>query len=102
MSKKLQSEFAPKFKIGAKVRVKHGFMDVDYPDMPMGGWAGTVKDVQGSDTFTVRWSKETLEAIHPVFLKRCEIDGLDAEEYVLTGDDLEPDTGSPLMASFPI
>ena len=48
MSKKLQSEFAPKFKIGDKVRVKHEFMDVDYPDMPMGGWAGTVKDVQGS------------------------------------------------------
>ena len=52
MSKKLQSEFAPKFKIGDKVRVKHGFMDVDYPDMPMGGWAGTVKDVQGSDTLS--------------------------------------------------
>jgi len=101
MSKKLQSEFAPKFKIGDKVRVKHGFMDVDYPDMPMGGWAGTVKDVQGSDTFTVRWSKETLEAIHPVFLKRCEIDGLDAEEYVLTGDDLEPDTDSPLIIEQP-
>ena len=37
-----------------------------------------------------------MAAIHPVFLKRCEIDGLDSEEYALTGDDLEPDTGGPL------
>ncbi len=96
MAKKSHSDFAPKCKIGDKVRVKHGFMDVDYQDMPLGGLAGTVTDVQGSDTFTVRWSKKTLEAIHPVFLKRYEIDGLDAEEYVLTGDDLEPDTGGPL------
>ncbi len=86
MAKKSHSEFAPKYKIGDKMRVKHGFMDVDYPDTPLGGWAGTVTDVQGSDTCTVRWSKRTLEAIHPVFLKRCEIDGLDGEEYVLTGE----------------
>ena len=96
MAKKSKPHFAPKLKIGDKVRVKHGFMDVDYPDMPLGGWAGAVTDVDGTDTFTVRWSKETLKAIHPVFLKRCEIDGLDPEEYVLTGDDLEPDTGGPL------
>ena len=38
----------------------------------------------------------TMASIHPVFKQRCEIDGLDAEEYVLTGDDLEPDTGGPL------
>jgi hypothetical protein len=96
MAKLKKSEFPVKFKVGDKVRVRHGFMDVDYPDMPMGGWAGTVTDVDGTDSFTVRWSKETLKAIHPVFLKRCEIDGLDSEEYVLTGDDLVPDTGGPL------
>ena len=87
---------AAPFRVGDKVRVKHGFMDVDYPDMPLGGWAGTVTEVQGDDTFTIRWSKQTLASIHPVFKQRCEIDGLDAEEYVLTGDDLEPDTGGPL------
>jgi hypothetical protein len=76
-------------------------MDVDYPDMPMGGWAGTVTDIDGTDTFTVRWSKKTMEAIHPVFRKRCEIDGLDPEEYVLTGDDLEPETGGPLNIDQP-
>jgi hypothetical protein len=96
MAKKRRPAIPVTFKIGDKVRVEHGFMDVDYPDMPLGGWAGTVTEVQGTDTFTVRWSKATMEAIHPVFKNRCEIDGLDAEEYVLTGDDLEPDTGGPL------
>ena len=91
-----ESDFSPKFKVGDNVRVKHGVKDVDYPDMPMGGWAGTVIDVQGGDTFTLRWSKETLAAIHPVFKRRCEKEGLDLEEYTLTGDDLEPDTGGPL------
>jgi hypothetical protein len=91
-----ESDFSPKFKVGDKVRVKHAVKDVDYPDMPLGGWAGTVIEVSGSDAFTIRWSKETLAAIHPVFKKRCEKEGLDLEEYVLTGDDLEPDSGGPL------
>jgi hypothetical protein len=90
-----ESDFSPEFKVGDKVRVKHGVKDVDYPDMPMGGWAGAVIEVQGSDTFTLRWTDETLAAIHPVFKKRCEKDGLELEIYTLTGDDLEPDIGAP-------
>jgi hypothetical protein len=101
MAKRTKTEFPVKFKIGDEVRVKHGFMDVDYPDMPMGGWAGNITVVDGTDTFTVRWSKETMESVHPVFIRRCEIDGLDPEEYVLTGDDLEPDTGGPLNIEQP-
>lgn len=89
-------DFPVKFKVGDKVRVKHGTKDVGYPDMPLGGWAGIVIEVSGGDTFTVRWSKETLAAIHPVFKKRCEKDGIDLEEYALTGDDLVPDSGAPL------
>jgi hypothetical protein len=89
------------FKVGDDVRVKHGVEDVDNPDMPLGGWAGTVTEVQEADTFTVRWTKETMEAIHPVFKQRCEIDGLDPEEYALTGDDLKPDTGGPLDIEHP-
>ena len=101
MTRRKKKPAIARFKIGDKVRVKHGFMDVDYLDMPLGGWAGTITELQGADTFTVRWSKATTEAIHPVFKQRCEIDGLDPEEYVLTGDDLEPDTGGPLQIEQP-
>ena len=89
------------FKVGDKVRVKHGVEDVDYPDMPLGGWAGTIDEVCGADAFSVRWTEETMESIHPVFKQRCEIDGLDPEEYVLAGDDLESDPGGPLKIEQP-
>jgi hypothetical protein len=99
---KRKKNIAPaQFKIGDKVRVKYGVEDVDYPDMPLGGWAGKIDEIQGADSFSIRWSKETMEAIHPVFKQRCEIDGLDPEEYVLTGDDLEPDVGGPLNIEHP-
>ena len=93
--------FPPKFQVGDKVRVKPGITDVEYPDIPLGGWAGTVSEIDGADTFTVRWSKETLKAIHPVVKRRCEKDGVDWESYALTGDDLEPDPGGPLSMEHP-
>lgn len=64
------------FKVGDRVRVKHGIRDADYPDMPLGGWTGAISQVHDNGMYTVRWSKETLEAIHPVFKKRSEKDGL--------------------------
>ena len=85
-----------KFKVGDKVRVKHGVRDTDYPDMPLGGWAGTITEVQEDGMYTVRWSKETLANIHPVVKKRSEKDGTVLEEYWLRDYDLEPDPGGPL------
>ncbi len=84
-SKKRNPLTSPIFKAGDKVRVKRGVEDVDYSDMPLGGWAGTVTRIDGADTFTVRWTEQTMMAIHPIFKQRCEIDGLDVEEYVLAG-----------------
>ena len=66
MPKRTKKQAAPsKFKVGDKIRVKHGVKDVDYPDMPLGGWTGAVIEVVGDDTFTVQWSDETLAVIHP-------------------------------------
>ena len=90
-----------KFKVGDKVRVKHSVKDVDYPDMPMGGWAGTISEADEHGNYTVRWSKETLAEIHPVVKKRCEKDGLVLAEYGLAEDELEPDPGGPLKIEQP-
>ena len=84
-----------------KVRVKHGITDVEYPDMPMGGWAGTIHEIHDDGMYTVRWSQETLAAIHPVFKKRCERDGMAVEEHWLADDDLELDEGGPLDIEHP-
>jgi len=87
---------AVKFQIGDKVRVRRGVMDSDFPDMPLGGWAGTITEIHDKGMYTIRWSQETLAAIHPVFKARCEKDGLELDQYWLGTDDLEPDTGGPL------
>jgi hypothetical protein len=100
--KKVRKPPAPaKFVTGDRVRVKHGIRDTDYPDMPLGGWVGTIHEVHKRRMYTVRWSSETLAAIHPVVKKRCERDGTAVEEYWLGEDDLEPDAGGPLNIEHP-
>ena len=104
MSKRKKKPAArPKFAVGDKVRVKHGIKDVDYPDMPLGGWAGTVFQIEKRDPrmHLVRWSEETLASIHPVFKQRCERDGTDVEEYWLEEGNLELDPGGPLVIEHP-
>ena len=84
-----------KFKLGDRVRVKPGIRDDDHPDIPLGGWAGTISEVHKRGMYSVRWSQETLASIHPIYRKRCAIDGTVLEEYWLGEDDLEPDPGGP-------
>ena len=36
----------PRFRVGDKVRVKTGVIDPDFPDIPLGGWTGTVTEVE--------------------------------------------------------
>ncbi|MCS7469125.1 hypothetical protein NZK35_20930 [Stieleria sp. ICT_E10.1] len=75
---------------------KHGVKDQDYPDIPIGGWAGSIVEVADDGIYTVRWSDETLASIHPVFKQRCEKDGLEFDRYWLDESDLELDNGDPL------
>lgn len=96
MPTKRKNSSAILFGPGDKVRVRRGVKDVDYPDMPLGGWAGTIAEVHDDGMYTVRWSSQTMESIHPVFKKRCEKDGLVFDQYSLSTDDLEPDPGGPL------
>ena len=84
-----------KFNVGDLVRVKHGVTDVDYPDIPMGGWVGRVSKT-GSGMHLVRWSVETLQNVHPVYRKRCEREGADIRKYSMKEDDLEPAPNEPL------
>lgn len=89
------------FKTGDVVRVRHGVRDTDYPDMPLGGWTGNVVEVYDDLMYMIKWSKETLASIHPVFKARCERDGLTFDQYCLGEDDLELDSGGPLNIEQP-
>lgn len=90
-----------RFKVGDRVWVRHGVVDTEYPDMPLGGWAGTIAEVHRRGMYTVHWGRETLASIHPVYKKRCERDGTMLEEYWLADSDLEPDPGGPLCIEHP-
>ena len=93
-----KDESAPsRFEPGAKVRVKQGVRDPDFADIPLGGWAGTIKEVlraEGETTFLVAWNRATLQGMHPIHRKRCERDGLELESMWLAEDDLELDDGT--------
>jgi len=92
-----------KFTLNDAVRVRSGVTDPDFPDTPLGGWAGKIVEVQSGSppTCLIRWNQSTLASIHPVYRKRCERDGLTFEEMWLGEDDLEPDTGETVTLEQP-
>jgi hypothetical protein len=93
-----------RFRVGDKVRVKSGVMDPDFEDIPLGGWAGTIKKIETSgDPITVEivWDKRTLAGMHPVYRLRCERDDLEMETMYLDEEDIERDDGTPFLMEQP-
>lgn len=90
----------PQFAVGDRVRVKPGVVDPEYPDMPMGGWLGTVSQVEEA-AYLVQWSEATLAAVHPIYHKRCQQDGVDFQHMWLQAEELELDPGEPLCIQQP-
>jgi hypothetical protein len=87
----------PRFTVGTSVRVKAGTKDPDYVDIPLGGWAGKVLDVDhrgGTRSYLIEWDRHTLEEMHPIYRKRCDRDDLEVERAWLDEDDLEPSNGA--------
>jgi Calcium binding len=93
-----------KWAAGTHVRVKSGTTDPDYPDIPLGGWAGTIQEVDqrlSSPMYLIVWNKHTLNQMHPVYRNRCERDGLELESMWLDEKDIEPDTDLAAMIELP-
>src|SRR5438067_989479 len=97
MSRPKKPSDSARLQIGAKVRVKSCVRDPDFPDIPLGGWAGTVKEVEraeGEVTYLIAWDRATLRDMHPIYKKRCERDGLELDSMWLGDEDLEPSDGT--------
>jgi hypothetical protein len=90
-----------RFAVGCLVRIKPGVIDPEYPDMPLGGWLGTIAEVQ-EESYLVRWSEATLQAVHPTYHERCERDGVDFSGMWFQAEELEADPGEPLSIEPPI
>ena len=93
----------PKFSVGDAVRVKRGVADPNFDDIPIGGWAGRITEMQylNPPMYLIRWDQHTLNNIHPIYRNRCERDGFDIEEMWLAENDLEPGTGDPVPIEQP-
>ena len=93
----------PKFALADAVRVKAGVLDPDYPDIPLGGWRGTITQIWPvtPPLYRVRWDRQTMEGMPPVYRKRCVRDGFVLEEIWLSESDLEADRGEPLAMEQP-
>jgi hypothetical protein len=95
---------SPRFRVGEKVRVKLGVIDPDFSDIPLGGWSGTVKEVEQAEndiTYDIKWDKKTLNGMHPIYRKRCERDDLELQSMWLGEEDIEPDDGTPVPMEQP-
>src|SRR5215218_531721 len=94
----------PRFRVGDEVRVKPGVSDPDFPDMPLGGWTGTVTEIiehEGQVNCVFELDERTLASLHPTFKRRSEIDGLDIGFMGVSQEDIEPDDGTLLPIEQP-
>jgi len=78
-------------------------MDPDYPELPLGGWRGRIIQIQErqNTNYLVRWSRETLQNIHPVYREQCERDDVCLDQVWLVAEDLERDLGGKLSLEHP-
>ncbi len=89
----MSTDSAGPFAVGSAVRVKPGVTDPDFPDRALGGWSGTVRELDAAESpplCLVGWDRRTLDGIDPEHRRRCERDGLDYGSMWLAADALEP------------
>ena len=95
---------SPRFQVGDKVRVRQGLHDPILTETHLGGWSGTIKEIEQSEdeiTYEIEWDKRTLDGMHPAYRKSCERDGLEMETMWLDEEYVEPDDGSPMPIEQP-
>jgi hypothetical protein len=65
----------PRFAVGDRVRVRSGTHLPDYPDIPLGGWAGVIEEHEtprSANLYLVCWNDGTLEAMPAIFRMRVD------------------------------
>ena len=82
------------FAKGDRIRAKRGVVHSRYPDIPLGGWVGTVTRIAWliPISYEIRWAPETLAAAHPIYSKRCHRDEEKSGSYWLDEEELELDS----------
>lgn len=78
------TEVARRLRRGDVVHIKPGSPHSNYPDLPMGGWSGTIEQIQRQKRGPlrrcwVRFFKSTTDRLHPVYEDRERRDNEDCD-----------------------
>lgn len=90
-----RERISKRFSVGSLVRVKKGVTAPNNPELPLGGWLGTIAQVSGT-LCLVHWSGATLETVRPMLYHGCEKNGVGLRTMWLQETALEGDPGEPL------
>lgn len=97
---------APRFAEGDLVQVRPGVFDFAFPEMPLSGWRGTVREVSfdadiDRPLYLVHWNDETLEHVAPKFRELCARLECPLESMFLADDEIDAVTDAPLLIEEP-
>jgi hypothetical protein len=96
-------EAAP-FAPGAAVRVRAGTTDPDFPGVALGGWTGTVREIDAASQpplVLIEWDAATLARMDTGYRDLCENEDLEIETMWLGLADVEPADATALTAPAP-
>ena len=96
----------PHFSIGDLVQVKDGVMDLNWPDLPLGGWVGRIDKTRrtvNGPKYDVTWTPETLADAHPIYQMLSDDELLNPAKYddLLETDLILHQEGTPILLADP-
>lgn len=60
---------------GSRIRVKPGIQSPEFPEISLAGWTGTVAETSGKppeQKLIIEWDSQTLAAMPPEYVSKCE------------------------------
>jgi hypothetical protein len=96
----------PQFQVGDLIQVKEGVMDLDWPDLPIGGWVGRIDKAHRlleEPKYDVTWTPETLAAAHPIYEMLAANEMLNHSQYegIRESEALLYQEGIPILLADP-
>lgn len=60
---------------GTRIRVKAGVVSPEFPEIPIGGWTGSVMEASGKPPmmyYIVEWDQNTMDGMPEEYVQKCE------------------------------
>jgi hypothetical protein len=84
--RRLANSPRPIYSVGNRIQINNDVMDVQWTDLPIGGWVGEIIKVhreKDEPKYDIRWTEETLAKCHPIYGLLAHDESEQIEEYCL-------------------